>query len=155
MASLYCIDTSVLIDCWWNLYRPRAFPAFWRRLDEAIGRGAVIAPLLVLKELERQDDDVLAWAKARPQLFHPLTDDVQRVQQAIVRRFPAMVNEENGRSMCDPWVIGLAQLRQCPVVSQEKLSKRRNPHMPNVCVDLGIPYLNVADMIDDIGWVFS
>ena len=105
MASLYCLDTSALIESWWNLYPPDLFPSFWEKLDEAIVNGCFTSPEIVLEELEEKDDKVYAWAKKRADhLFVPLDTELQRVQAEIVNTFPRLTSPLKGRSLADPWV---------------------------------------------------
>lgn len=154
MAALYCLDTSALVESWWRLYPPDSFPSFWKRLDEGIANQCIIAPEIVIAELSRQDDDLFDWAKQRPQMFAPLDADVQLSQKAIVNQFPRLTMQQKNRSLADPWVIALAQLKQCPVVSMEDPGSDSRPRIPDVCRHLGIGHLYVVDLIRAMGWKF-
>ena len=60
----------------------------------------------MLLELERQDDDVFAWAK-RHVTFMPLEDEIQASATEILAKFPQLVNARRSRSVADPFVIAL------------------------------------------------
>jgi len=151
---LYCLDTSVFIESWWRLYPPDTFPTFWEKLDEAIDEEILIAPVIVLTELEKKDDDIYKWAKERHSLFRPLDADLQQIQTEIVNRFPRLTIQVKNRSLADPWVIALAQFTQCPVVSMENPGSDSRPRIPDVCGQLGIGHINVVELIRALEWRF-
>ncbi len=154
MATLYCLDTSVLIESWGRHYKPSRFPSFWVCVHETIAAGIFIAPAIVLNELERKDDGLCAWTRERMGLFVPLTADVQRAHDEIINRFSRLINQSTGKSMADPWVIALAKLRGCPVVTYEKSGGENNPRIPDVCLRLGIECRRLDEVIEDLGWTF-
>lgn len=149
--TLYCLDTSSLLNSWTKHYRVSSFGPLWKRIEEEIESGKLISPPLVLTELGRQHDDLYMWAKARPKLFVPWSDELQLRQKEIVNAHPRLVDEKKGRSMCDPWVIALAQIRRCPVVTEEDPSSDTRPRIPDVCRMMGITWMRMADLIDEIG----
>jgi len=59
----YSLDTSGLLDGWVRYYAPEVFPSLWKQMEAAAADGTIVAVQDVLLELERQDDDVFAWAK--------------------------------------------------------------------------------------------
>ena len=68
--------------------------------------------MFVLDELKRKEGDQLyAWAKDQITMFHPLDADLQLAQKTIVNQFPKLISEAKSRSLCDPWVIALAQIK--------------------------------------------
>jgi len=155
VGHLYCLDTSAFIESWWRLYRPTSFPTFWRRMEEAIANSQIIAPMFVLDELKRKEGDQLyVWAESQVTMFYPLEAELQLAQKTIVNRFPRLISEAKNRSLCDPWVIALGQIKQCTVVSEENRSGNRTPKIPDVCDELGIQSIKVADLIEGLGWKF-
>jgi len=72
----------------------------------------------VLLELERQDDDVFAWAR-RHVTFMPLEDEIQASATEILAKFP-QVNMSRSRSVADPFVIALARVQGLRVVTAER-----------------------------------
>jgi hypothetical protein len=124
-------------------------------MDDAIGEGFLIAPEIVLKELEKKEgDELYTWAKGRVSMFQPLNAELQTTQRSIINKFPKLINEAKGRSMCDPWVIALAQINQCPVITEENPGGYSKPKIPDVCSQLGIGCMKIADLIETLGWTF-
>ncbi|MCB0310298.1 MAG: DUF4411 family protein [Bdellovibrionales bacterium] len=154
--SLYCLDTSILVESWWRLYPPDSFSSFWEKLEAGIVNNNLIAPEIVLEELSRQDDELFEWFKKeqRHQLFVPFDADIQQVQADIINNFPRLTMQQKNRSLADPWVIALAQIKQCPVVSMENPGSDAKPKIPNVCNHLGIGHIDVVGLIRAMGWKF-
>lgn len=153
MPNLYVVDTSVLIESWFERYRPGSFPKFWVNMETAIEDGVLISPMIVSEELKRKADELHEWSDKHPKLFQPLSEEVQKAQETIVNTYP-LVNLTKGRSTCDPWVIALAQINGCPVVTQEQFGSDQKPRIPDVCKSLGIGCMDVADLIEALGWTF-
>ncbi|MEW6093878.1 MAG: DUF4411 family protein [Chloroflexota bacterium] len=155
MGNIYCFDTSAFIESWWRLYRPSSFPTFWAKMEGAVEGGEIIAPMFVLEELERKEGDQLyVWAKNQMSMFHPLDAELQLAQKNIVNKYPRLISEAKNRSLCDPWVIALAQIRSCTVISEENRGGNRTPKIPDVCEDLKIKCMKIADFIEELGWKF-
>ena len=137
------------------MYPIDAFPSFWERLEQAIIDGRIISPDIVLDELKKQDDDIYNWCKDKNRdLFYPLYQDIQARQKKIINLFPRLTNLTKQRSLADPWVIALAEFKQCPVVSMEQPGSPQKPRIPDVCKALGIKYFNIIDFIREVGWRF-
>ena len=155
--SLFSFDSSAFIHAWHRAYRPRNFPSFWSRLEEAVLAGHVVASVEVLAELERKDDDVHKWCK---RLGANLGVEVDNEQQAHMRHimgtYPRLVDTVKGRSGADPFVIAVARSRinQMIVVSEEDFGKKDSPRIPDVCRAESIRCLKLADFIDVRGWRF-
>lgn len=152
----YSIDTSAILDGWARYYPPDVFPGLWEHLDELIGEGRLIATEEVLHELERKDDAASAWAKVRPQLFVPIDADIQAAVTAILEQFEKLVDTRANRSAADPFVIALAQIKHCAVVTGEKATKNLDrPNIPDVCQELKLPCLSLLQLIRTEKWVFG
>jgi hypothetical protein len=72
-ATVYSIDTSSLIHGWRRAYPPKRFPGLWARIDDLIGEGRLVASIEVFNELEKKDDEILAWAKERKEALFDVT----------------------------------------------------------------------------------
>lgn len=155
----YCIDTSFLLDAWRRKYPPDHFPPFWEYLDSLISSGNMKAPEEVFYDLEKKDDEVLGWAKDRKKLmFVPIDNETQLEVSAILERFEFLVNQRTGRSSSDPWVIALAKINASTVITNEGLSTKPNPQkpkIPDVCVSLGIRYIDTLKFIIEERLVFN
>jgi hypothetical protein len=148
------LDTSGVLDGWVRYYSPEVFPSLWKQMESAAADGTIVAVQDVLLELERQDDDVFAWAK-RHVTFLPLEDAIQTSATEILARFPQLVNTRRSRSVADPFVIALARVQGLTVVTAERASgSLQKPRIPDVCASLGVNCLTMLGMFKELGWQF-
>lgn len=153
----YCIDTSALIDAYRDYYPPDVFHGLWENVDDLIRNGDLISPEEVLNELSIGDDDVFAWADSRPQLFVPLSEPIQIATAEVLAVYAEWIPQDRSRNVADAFVVALARVRNCPVVSGEKWGNSPNParvRIPNVCEGLGMRHMTFLEMIRDLGWAF-
>jgi hypothetical protein len=152
---IYCIDTSSLVDAWVRYYPPASFPSLWEKIEALIDAGTLISSEEVLRELERQEDELLAWAKQRNHLFQPVDEAVQKMTMEILNQCPKLVNINKHRSEGDPFVIATAQLYGAIVVTGEHPTNKINkPKIPDVCRLLNIPLINTLGLIQSEKWTF-
>jgi predicted nucleic acid-binding protein len=151
----YCFDTSVLIECWSRSYPPDVFPGLWLKLDELIANQEVLCPDEVRVELARQDDDLAKWVKARPHLFVPLDEAVQRATSEVLALHPLLMKATKNRNGADPFIIATARVRNLTVVTEEKGGTSAKPKIPSVCDALSVPCVNVLSFLRDQGWSFA
>lgn len=151
----YSIDTSAIIHAWRRAYPPEVFPALWQRIDRLIDEAQLIATEEVLAELERVDDEVHQWARQRRAMFVPTDEEIQRAVQEILQSHRGLVDPARPRLGADPFVMALARLRACTVVTQETPTGHPTRlKIPDVCRALGIPWMNLLQFIRQQGWVF-
>lgn len=152
----HCIDTSSLIHAWARAYPPANFPGIWRDLEGLIASGTLVAPDEVKGEIAKMDDDLRAWSKEHDQLFLPLIPEVQTHAKVVLRSFPRLVDTRRGRNPADPFVIGLAMHRGFTVVTNElPTGKVSKPNIPDVCLELKVPCINLLGLIQVKGWTYS
>ncbi len=151
----YCFDTSVLIECWSRSYPPDVFPGLWLKLDELITGQKVLCPHEVRIELAKQEDDLAKWISARPHMFVPLDDDIQRATSEVLAQHPLLMKATKNRNGADPFVIATARVRSLTVVTEEKGGTETKPKIPSVCGALGVPCVNVLSFLRDQGWSFA
>lgn len=143
------------MDAWRRWYPLELFPSLWDKLGELVSGGKLISSEEVLRELERKEDGLFAWASNRSEMFVPLTDDIQALTQDILEGFPKLVDSRTGKSFADPFVIATAQATGTTVVTGEKLEGSvSRPKIPNVCDALGIPWIGTVQLISSEGWRF-
>lgn len=151
----YSIDTSAILDGWRRHYPPDVFPALWQRLDQLITSSDLAATEEVLRELERKDDEVHEWFKERGGMFILIDEPIQIAVAQLLADYRRLVNDQRNRSMGDPWVIALAQVHGCAVVSGEQRSGNLNrPRIPDVCDALGIRCISLLELIREQRWLF-
>jgi hypothetical protein len=64
-----------------------------------------------------------------------------------------LINPNTGRSGADPFVIALAQVNNCAVVTEEKARPTR-PKIPDVCAGLGLRCINMLDLMRQERWSY-
>ena len=83
---IYSVDSSALIHGWRRIYRPKNFGFVWSRFDALIDQGRLRATIEVYRELEKKDDEVFEWCKARKdRLFIEIDEECQR---HVIRLIP-------------------------------------------------------------------
>ena len=151
----YSFDTSAILNAWHRYYHPKTFPSLWNKFDELIESRDIIASEEALEELSRKDDEVYAWAREREQMFTPLYPDIQQSAANILANYPRLVDNRKNRSGADPFVIALAQVENCAVVTYETPSSSPDrPYIPDVCSAMRIRCISMTDLFREQGWVF-
>jgi len=152
----YSIDTSAILQGWLKHYPPDVFPGFWEKLDTLTSNGDLRATEEVLHELEKQHDEVFAWVAKGPALFIPLDGPIQVCVKEILAAHPRLVDNRRNRSGADPFVIALARVNGATVVTGESLTGNlMKPNIPDVCAAMGIPCINLLQLIRREGWTFN
>lgn len=152
--TVFSIDTSALIAARYEVYRPTTFPALWTALEQLIANGELVASEEVLYELQRQDDELLAWARNQPRLFIPLDETIE----GAVRRIVNVPHAINGKAMdnsADPFVIAVAMAKNGTVVSSEKPGSPSNPKIPYLCQHFNIPHQSLQEFVNGLGRSFG
>jgi hypothetical protein len=151
------IDTSSLINGFRIHYPYENFPRLWNRdLPALVAAGDLRATEEVRVELDRQDDELVQWIEGySKELFIELDEPIQNEVRAILRSHTALIHAGRGRSGADPFVIALAKLNDCTVVSEEGSGSAKNPKIPDVCNALGIRCIRLMEVIRENGWVYG
>lgn len=149
----YCLDTSAFVEPWVRLYPHDNFPGYWTALAELTQAGEAIASDVVQQDLERKDDDLLAWVAQHAHAMFQATDlAVQREARRILGSYPGLTSPGHGHS--DPFVIALAVITDTTVVTEERSRSLQNPKIPDVCRAIGVPCVRVVEMIRAENWRF-
>jgi hypothetical protein len=155
----YSIDTSVLIFAHRVNFPMDIAPGFWNKLTEGISTGDIRATELVsdeLKKKEGEDDELYKWAKLQTGLYVPIDGPIQEEVTKILKRHPLLVNLKKGHSGADPFVIALAKIGGCTVITQEEKSgPGGQPMIPNVCGEMDVECINLLTLCRREGWRFS
>lgn len=148
----YSIDSSGILDLF-RYYPPDVFPTIWTQMESAVTSRRIVAIDEVYRELEKKDDVAFQWLKSRRAIVVELDVEIQRRVTTILASHPRLVDTRRNRSSGDPFVIALAQTRGLSVVTGERASGvLAKPNIPDVCVALKIPWLNVLSMFRQEGW---
>ena len=151
----YSIDTSALIYAWNQPYKPVRFPAFWKRMEELIRAGELAASDEVRQELSRKEDDLHKWVQQRSGLFVPLEEDIQQESERILARFDRLIDKDSPYTQADPFVIALAKVNECKVVTQEKYRLNDESKIPYVCRYYSIECIDLYAFVAEQDWVFD
>jgi hypothetical protein len=149
----WCFDTSGLIEPWVRRYPPDVFGPVWTKLEELAKAGVIVAPADVRLELEKQKDDLFAWAKGVPEMFHDADRAVMEVFTDIVNAHPDFMKINSTKSGADPFVVAFAQVHSLPLVTYETMAKQNAaPKIPNVCAARGIDCVELVDVLRGEGF---
>jgi hypothetical protein len=150
----YCVMSGWL-DGWERHYPPDVFPSLWTKLDELIAKGEIFSSEEVYVEIQRKDDDLHSWIKARKQMLVPLDESIQVQSIILLNEFPRLVDTLRGRSNADPFVIATAIERKAVVVTGEFLTgKLDKPRIPDVCLVKDIRCITFLQMIRELKLTF-
>ena len=129
----YVIDTCSLTELR-KTYPFKMFAPVWNKLKDLVNKGIIISTEEVFEELKMNDDDVFQWVKINSKMFIPLDEAIQLKAQEILTTHPNLIDIKNKKSSADPFVIALALLNNCTVVSEENPSGGPNKSkIPDVC----------------------
>jgi Domain of unknown function (DUF4411) len=146
VPARYVVDTCSFTAIRKN-YPQDVFPSVWSKLDEIANAGTIASVENVLKELEVQDDEVLAWAKANQAVFLPLDDAIQKQAKVVLKSHAALLDLRRRRSGADPFVVAAALVHSCVVVTEEKESNSPlRPKIPNVCAAYSIQCIGILEV---------
>lgn len=152
----YSIDTCALLDGWQRYYPKDVFPGLWKNLAGLIRNGGLCASEEVKFELAKKNDALYAWGNKFDDLYVPLDDSIQRVVSEILKEHPRLIDTRKNRSGADPFVIALASVHKCAVVTGEhKSGSLTRPKIPDVCDAMEVKSLSFLELIRSEGWVFS
>jgi len=160
-SNRYCLDTNVLIQAWQKYYSPKFCPDYWSVLNEFGNQGIIFIPHMVNEEILRTDDDLSQWLKNSNIAVAEIDTNVTNFLKAIYAADPIhknLVDNTKQRSLADPWVIAHAINENAIVVTKEEKVTAANTNrikIPNVCDNMGIPWINDFELIEKLNIRFS
>lgn len=151
---MYTFDTSAFLQCWARFYPLDVFPGLWANLGGMLDDGTIVCSDEVLRELSKQEDELFTWLKDKPDVFLELAEPIQRAASDILASYPFIAKQFARRTHADPFVIGVAQVHELTVVTQEDRGSDAKPRIPLVCDALEVPCIDVIGFIREVGWTF-
>jgi len=153
----YSIDTSSLINGFRLHYPYETFPRLWNNdLPSLVASGELRASEEVRVELDRQDDELVQWIDDySDELFVEVDEEIQHEVRDILRSHTALIHAGRGRSGADRFVIALAKINDCTVVTEDGSGSAKNPKIPDVCDALGRRCIGLMEVIRENGWVYG
>ena len=120
-------------------------------MADIIDGGIVISCDEVLDELSIGNDSLLQWAKQRKGAFISSGPDIQRMVREILQKYPTLVTGSRKSNGADPFVIALAKLKNCTLVSDETRAGNGQPvKIPNVCEAYGVRLIKFVDFLREV-----
>jgi hypothetical protein len=157
-ATHYSFDTSALIDGIERFYPIDNFPALWNRIDDLIKTGRLHVSEEAWNEAVSVDSAVRDWCKdssAGRERCVVLTDAaIATTAGAIVQQFPKWTQQGN-KNHADPFVIAVAEIRSCAVISGEINGGPARPKIPYVCSQRQVQHGRFVDVVVRENWVFG
>ena len=145
--AIYSCDTSAYLDAWTRHYPPDTFPGVWKQIGTLVDHGQILFIDEVVEELRRKDDGAYEWVAARPAAIIPIDGPIQDAVRNILRDHQRMLDTRRNKSGADPFVIALAQVRGCSVLSGElSTGSLRRPKIPDVCDAVQVHCANLLGM---------
>lgn len=155
--TVYCLDTNVFIQAWNDYYAIDQCPEYWDILDQLAKDKQVFCPEEVQREIDKHDDGLAVWLKARKHFVHDITVEVQERLRIVLNAFPRLVDSKKDRSMADPWIIAHAMAEGASIVTKEMPvgENARAPKIPDVCNHFSIDWMNDFQLARELGIRFS
>ncbi len=129
----YALDTCSLTALS-RLYPADVFPTAWRIVDQLIQNGIICSCEEVYLELTSQDDGLSDWARARRHMFLPIDVEIQDKVKQVLSTHPTLLDLKKNKSGADPFLIAVASIHKCSLVTEEKPSGGpQRSKIPDVC----------------------
>lgn len=149
----YLLDSNVSIEAKRLHYGFDFCPAFWDWLDQQAQKGTVRSVSRVATELFEGGDDLADWAKARDRLL--FIQPTQAIINAYAKIAHWTLNEGYEQvgaatflAVADSYLVATALAEGHTVVTRERPSdSKRKIKIPNACVGLNVPYMDVFEML--------
>jgi len=154
--TVYVVDTSSLIDLVWRRYGQDVFPSLHELIDRLIDADRLVSHDEVFKEVERIDDGVFAWCKARRGIFGGLEPEVMLNMRRVLENTPHVVDAtRRQRNAADPWLVAQALHVNGVVVTEERASPgAASAKLPDVCRVERVGCIGLFDLMKREGWSF-
>lgn len=156
--TVYCIDTSALLDGIERFYPAFHFPRLWEKIDELVDDGRLIMSEEAWDEAQSVDKPAKEWCNEQGMERHRMVIDtsseIATVAGEIVNDYPHWVSQgrKNG---ADPFVIAVAETYNAVVISGEVNGGPGKPKIPYVCQQRGIEHGQFIEIIKRERWVMG
>ncbi len=165
----YLLDSNTFINPKNEYYAFDIAPGFWSQLEEKIIAGRCKLIDAIEEEITQGNDDLKDWVKniekETPQDFIFKAKEDENVVE-YYRQIAELVygdtqfkseNKETFLSGADPWIIAAAKAWGDTVVTFEKMppSNTMKVKIPDICKRMGVPYIDLYEMIRKVGMVLK
>jgi hypothetical protein len=158
---MYSIDTNIFLDWWVRRYPEDIFPTYRVQVEGLITAGKWQAVERVHDEISHVGTPPLkAWAKAQRGQF--IKHDRALILEAnnISASYPGLIDPYARHDEADRYVIAFAKLKGWTVVTHEtparsKKSALRTHFIPDVCRAVGVPCIDLLELMRREKWSFK
>jgi Domain of unknown function (DUF4411) len=154
-SSIYCIDTSSILEWYVRRYPPDIFPGLLNRIEMLILDSRLRAPKAVYEEI-KPGDNCHKWVKNQKGLFFDESANVQKIVQHLMANHHDHGKPLKGISGADPFVIAMAKDggSNWTVISDEHPGSWESRKIPFVCSQEGVTCLTFKELMLAEGWQF-
>ena len=154
---MYLIDANVLITAHRDYYPMDRVPRFWNWLIDNATNGSLKIPLEIYEEVVPGNGDLPDWLKYnKAVMVLDETADSELVSEVIQHGYASDLTDiEIEKLGMDPFLIAYAlvnpEYRSVVTAETSRPSRRRaNRHVPDVCSDFGITYIDTFQLIREL-----
>lgn len=162
-TPIFVLDANVFIQAKRQYYAFDLAPKFWEMLIKHATEGNICSIDRIKGELERGKDDLARWAKNHFSHAFASTDEAD-----VSETYAEIMNWVNGQSQfleaakaefasgADGWLIAYAKVKGYVLVTHEVLAPdaKIKIHIPNVCKEFDVPYVDTFEMLRKLGVKF-
>jgi hypothetical protein len=148
----YLLDANVFIQARRFHYGFDICPGFWDWIDQQHRAAGVVSVAQVGRELAAGNDQLAEWADERGELFREpdpgTVKSMAVVSQWVVQQGyePAAIN--TFLQVADYYLVAMAHAHGHVLVTHERPDgARRRVKIPNVCIGLGVRFMNPFEML--------
>lgn len=157
---LYLLDSSLLIRANNEFYPMHRFWQVWEWIETSAQNGQIKIPREIFSELLNYDDGLAKWAKIHEDIFI-IDEEISHLSEIYNTGygFTHEPTETQKETMgMDPFLINycLNDIQNRIAVSNEvsKPSKRgENRKIPDVCSSLGIKYVHMSLLLQELDFI--
>jgi hypothetical protein len=151
LADVYCFDTGPLVNLKSYPEGMDIFSPIWKQLEELSKAERLISHSEVLREINREKDQILGWCNLHKKIFKD-TDNGQLKSLKTVKTqydqkyWETMINKPG--PWADPLVLALSLCQKATLVSNERNTPN---HINFIAGKLNIKCLGFFDFLKEIG----
>lgn len=158
---IYLLDSNTFIEAKNRYYSMTTCPAYWDWLDREHRNQHLKSISSVYDELENFGDALSVWVKDRKSLFMDIDDP--ETQNNFLKVIEILQDQIENKGMhanalgeflkgADPWLIAKAMTLGGTVVTHEQpvINIKRRFLIPNICQELGVPYVDTFTVLDQL-----
>jgi hypothetical protein len=147
----YAVDTCSFTQLV-RSYPIEVFPGIWDKLEDMISDQLVCSVDEIYIEIIDQNDALAEWTKKNRNIFLPINEEIQMNVKDILKTHSNLIDLKKNMSVADPFLIAVAMMHKCAVVTEEKPSGGpERSKIPDVCRAYGIECIRLLEMFKEEG----